>query len=140
MTATLDPAPTPGARLPDLVVTPTSRQLVRYAAATNDFYEAHYDLEFARAAGLPGVISHGLFKLALFGRAVTAWAGPDCFVREVSATYRGLDLVNEPFRVEAEVTEATTEDGLLVVTLEVRRISARGDRTTLGGAVVDVPA
>ena len=132
-------APAAGDRLPELVVTPTNRQMVRYAAASRDFYEAHYDLEFARAAGLPGVILHGLFKLALFGRAVSSWAGPDCFVREVAATYRGLDLVNQPFRVAPTVVEAITEEGLHVVTLELKGISAAGKETTLGTAVVDFP-
>jgi acyl dehydratase len=132
-------APAPGDRLPELVVTPTSRQLVRYAAASRDFYEAHYDLEFARAAGLPGVILHGLLKLALFGRAVSSWAGADSFIREVSASYRGLDLVNQPFRVAATVVEATTEEGLHVVTLELKGISAEGKETTQGTATVDFP-
>jgi acyl dehydratase len=131
--------PKVGDQLPDLVVTASSRQLVRYAAASRDFYEAHYDLEFARGAGLPGVILHGLFKLALFGRAVTSWAGADCFIREVGATYRGVDLVNEPFRVAATIVEATTEEGLHVVTLELKGISGRGADTTFGKAVVDFP-
>jgi 3-methylfumaryl-CoA hydratase len=129
----------PGQRIPDLVVTASTRQLVQYAAASRDFYEAHYDLEFARANNLPGVILHGLFKLALFGRAMTEWAGPDCFVRELSATYRGLDLVNEPFRVEASVVDATTDDGLHVVSLELKGVSAQGKPTTFGTGVVDFP-
>ena len=132
--------PAVGLHLPDLVVTPTSRQLVRYAAASRDFYEAHYDLDFARSVGLPGVILHGLFKLALFGRVVTSWAGPDCFLREVGATYKGTDLVNEPFRATAVVVEATTEEGLDIVTLELKGTSARGVDTTFGRAVVDIPA
>ncbi len=129
--------PEVGLRLPDLVVTSTSRQLVQYAAASRDFYEAHYDLGFARSIGLPGVILHGLFKLALFGRTVTSWAGPDCFLRELSATYRGTDLVNEPFRVAATVVQATTEEGLHVVTLELKGVSANGRESTFGKAVVD---
>ena len=133
-------APAAGQPIPDLVVVPTSRQLVRYAAASRDWYEAHYDLEFARQAGLPGVILHGLFKLALFGRAAVSWAGEDAFVRRVHATYRGLDLVNQPFRVTGQVVEATTEDGLHVVTLELKGVSAAGKETTLGGAEVDFPA
>lgn len=129
-----------GERLPDLVVTPTSRQLVRYAAASGDFYEAHYDLEFARAQGLPGVILHGLFKMALMGRAVTAWAGPDCFLRELTASYRGLDLVNEPFTVRSEIVEVTAEGDLQVVRLEVSGVSAGGACSTVGTALVDFPA
>src|SRR4030067_172968 len=99
----------PGLQLPPFVVTPTSRDLAIWAAATGDFYEAHYDLEYARSRGLPGVIVHGTLKLTYMGRAVTSWAGPECFVRRISATYRGMDLVNQPFTVRGEGTEVSRE-------------------------------
>lgn len=34
-------------------------QLVRFAGAVQDFNPIHYDEQFARAAGLPGVIAQG---------------------------------------------------------------------------------
>src|SRR5690606_1344011 len=43
---------------------PSSRDLVRYAVATDDLYEAQYDERYALAHGLPGVIVHGLLKMA----------------------------------------------------------------------------
>lgn len=128
-----------GAEIAPLVVVPSPRQVVRYAAATGDFYEAHYDNDYARAHGLPGVITHGLFKLAMFGRAVTGWAGPDAFVRALDADYRGLDLVGRPFRVEGTLTSVERDEGLWVVGLELRGISADGSTSTTGSAIVDYP-
>ena len=130
----------PGLAIPPLVVTPTPRDLVMWAAATGDFYEAHYDLDFARCHGLPGVIVHGTLKLAYFSRALTSWLGPNCFVRKISAEYRGMDLVNQPFTVQGEVTEVTGEAGLLVGTVRLTGVSADGNVSTRGMATFDLPA
>ena len=55
--------------------------LVRYAGASGDFNPIHWSERFANSVGLPGVIAHGMFTMALVGRAVTAWAGaPDAVV------------------------------------------------------------
>jgi len=45
-----------GMELPPLVKHPTTRQLVQYAGASGDYYEIHYDQEYARGNGLEGVI------------------------------------------------------------------------------------
>lgn len=128
-----------GAEISPLVTVPTSRQVVRYAAATGDFYEAHYDKDYAVAHGLPGTITHGLFKLAMFGRAVTGWAGQDAFVRALDADYRGLDRVGSEFRVQGTVTSVGQEGDLWVVSLELRGVSVDGSVSTTGSAVVDFP-
>ncbi len=129
----------PGMAMPALVVTPTSRDLVVWAAATGDFYEAHYDLEYCQSHGLPGVIVHGTLKLAYFARAITEWAGPNCFVRRISAEYRGMDLVNKPFTVRGEVTEVARDGDLLVATVRLTGVSADGAATTFGTATFDLP-
>jgi acyl dehydratase len=59
----------------------TRADLVRYAGASGDFNPIHWSERFATKVGLPGVIAHGMFTMALAGRAVTAWAGaPDAVV------------------------------------------------------------
>lgn len=49
----------------------------RYADASGDHNPIHLDDEVARAAGLPGVIVHGLASLAIAARIVLAAAGAD---------------------------------------------------------------
>ncbi|MBO0876028.1 MAG: MaoC family dehydratase N-terminal domain-containing protein [Pseudonocardia sp.] len=129
-------------RLPVLLeVTPTSRDLVRYAAATEDYYEAHYDDPFARSIGLPGVIVHGLLKLAFFARAAVEWGGPGTVLRELSGSYRGLDLVGRPFTVHGapapDTPDSSAPDGTTTLTLVGR--GADGAVTTTGNAVVELP-
>ena len=49
--------------------------LVAYAAASGDQNPIHQDEQVATEVGLPGVIAHGMFTLALAARAVAHWTG-----------------------------------------------------------------
>ena len=49
--------------------------LVRYAGASGDFNEIHWNERFAVAVGLPDVIAHGMFTMAQAIRLVTDWIG-----------------------------------------------------------------
>jgi acyl dehydratase len=53
----------------------TRATLVRYAGASGDFNEIHWNERVAREVGLPDVIAHGNLTMALAGRVLTAWAG-----------------------------------------------------------------
>jgi acyl dehydratase len=54
------PLPEAGSDLPPLRVSASRADLVRYAAASGDLNPIHWDHGAARAAGLPGVVVHGL--------------------------------------------------------------------------------
>jgi acyl dehydratase len=47
--------------------------LVRYAGASGDFNPIHWSDRVATSVGLPGVIAHGMYTMALAARAVEAW-------------------------------------------------------------------
>jgi acyl dehydratase len=47
--------------------------LVRYAGASGDFNEIHWNGRFAVEVGLPDVIAHGMFTMAEAVRVVTDW-------------------------------------------------------------------
>lgn len=59
--------------LPTQTFTVTRADLVRYAAASGDHNPIHQDEDVARAVGLPGVIAHGMYTMALAARALEAW-------------------------------------------------------------------
>ncbi|MFI6128064.1 MULTISPECIES: MaoC family dehydratase [unclassified Micromonospora] len=92
----------------------TRADLVRYAGASGDFNPIHWSDRTATGVGLPGVIAHGMFTMALVGRAVAGWAGaPDAvvdfgvrFTRPVVVpdTDEGTEI--EVAAVVKEVTEA----------------------------------
>ena len=64
-----------GTELPALTLRVPRSQLVRYAGASGDFNPIHWNERVATSVGLPGVIAHGMFTMALAGRAVTDWTG-----------------------------------------------------------------
>lgn len=53
----------------------TRDDLVRYAGASGDFNPIHWSDRVATAVGLPGVVAHGMYTLALASRALTGWVG-----------------------------------------------------------------
>lgn len=120
-----------------LSVAPSSRDLVRYAVATDDLYEGHYDQEFARSSGLPGVIVHGLLKLAWLARGVVEYCGPGSFVREISGSYRGIDLVGQTFTVWCADNMMAASDSNARQVL-VYGVSEGGTVSTMGTATVQL--
>ena len=60
-----------GDNIPEQRTTPDRFLTVRYAGASGDFNPIHWNERFATAVGLPNVIAHGMFTMALAGRAVS---------------------------------------------------------------------
>jgi acyl dehydratase len=69
-------------RIPDrpapLVAGPvTQTDIVRYQGASGDMQPIHHDVEVARAAGLPGPFSVGMYQAGLLGSFVAQWFGAE---------------------------------------------------------------
>ncbi|WFF01536.1 MaoC family dehydratase [Micromonospora sp. WMMD964] len=94
----------------------TRADLVQYAGASGDFNPIHWSDRVATKVGLPGVIAHGMFTMALVGRAVTEWAGaPDAVVEYGVRFTRPVVVPDDDQGTEIEVTakvREVTEDGL----------------------------
>ena len=64
-----------GTELPAKTFPVTRLDLVRYCGASGDFNVIHWNERVAKAVGLPDVIAHGMYTMAVAGRVVTDWAG-----------------------------------------------------------------
>ena len=119
----------PGERLPDLRVTPDRYLTVRYAGASGDFNPIHVDDEFARSAGLPGKILHGLWTMAQVARAQTEAAGGPDRLKRLAVQFRGMGVPEQEVVVSSTVRAVS--DGVAVVEAEARqgdtRIVRRGE-------------
>jgi acyl dehydratase len=123
-----------GDEIPELIKHPTTRQLVQYAGASGDFYEIHYDQEFARSVALPGVILHGLLKAGYLGQLITDWLGDRGTLKTFDVSYRGLDVPGQPYRCRGRVTRVDGDE----VELEIWGEDPEGKKTTVGTATVEL--
>jgi len=76
-----------GAELPAMTFVVTRADLVRYAGASLDFNPIHWSDRAAVKIGLPGVIAHGMYTMALAARALTTWAGDPAGVTDFSVRF-----------------------------------------------------
>ncbi len=99
----------------------TRADLVRYCGASGDFNVIHWSERLATQVGLPGVIAHGMFTMALVGRAVTHWAGaPDAVVDFSVRFSRPVPVPDTDEGTEVVVNgvvKEVTEDGLTKLSL-----------------------
>jgi acyl dehydratase len=120
----------PGEALPVQTYHVTRADLVRYAGASGDFNPIHWNDRTAANVGLPGVIAHGMFTMALAGRALVTWAADPAGVVEFGVRF------TRPVVVPDDETGATVEVRGLVKEITADEF-ARVDLTvTCGGEKV----
>jgi acyl dehydratase len=103
-----------GDAIPELHVTPDAGLTKRYAEASGDPNPIHTDPEFAKSAGLPGCILHGLWTMAQVARANAALAdGDPRALKRLSVQFRGMGVPEQEVVVTGTVKEA--DDGKVVV-------------------------
>jgi acyl dehydratase len=129
-----------GSEIPTLEKHPTTQQLVKYAGASGDFYQIHYDKDFALNNNLPGVIIHGALKNAFLGQMMTDFAGPEGWVRKLAVQYRGMDQPGAAVRCKGRVVKKYSDGPDRLVDCEIWLENAKGEKTTLGGATVVLPS
>ncbi len=98
----------------------TRADLVAYAEASGDHNPIHQDEEVALSVGLPGVIAHGMYTLALVGSAVAEWTG-GAEVVDLGAKFTSPVVVPAEGGAEVEVggTVKSVADGLVTLALQV---------------------
>ena len=129
-----------GQELPPLVKHPTTQQLVRYAGASGDFYQIHYDKDFAVGTGLPGVILHGALKNAFLGQLMTDWLGAAGTLTKLVVQYRGMDVPGDTLTCKGRVTKKYVQDGANYVDCEIWLENGQGEKTTPGSATAMLPS
>jgi acyl dehydratase len=112
-----------GAALPEQQFRVTRADLVRYAGASGDRNPIHWSDRVATSVGLPGVIAHGMFTMALAARAVDTWAGAPGRIRELGCKFTKPVVVpddDEGATVTITGTVAEVTDDTVRITLDVR--------------------
>ena len=88
----------------------TREDLAAYAVASGDHNPIHQDDEVARSVGLPGVIAHGMYTMALAARYVEEWVGHRGDVLSLGAKFTKPVPV-PPEGAEVEISGACDDAG-----------------------------
>ena len=128
-----------GMELPELKKNCSTQQLVLWAAGSGDFYQIHYDLEFAKSTGLDGLIVHGALKHAFLGQLLHDWIGNEGRIKRFGCSYRGMDVPNQDIMCRGKVVKKYEENGERLVDVQVWTENPEGKQTTPGTATVRLP-
>lgn len=128
-----------GDELPPLALPPLTREtLALYARASGDDNPIHVDVDFARSAGMPDVVAHGMLSMAWLGRLLTNWA-PQRELREFSVRFTALTCAGEQIVCTGRVTEKLERDGEQIVRVAVATANAAGEVKASGDAYLSLP-
>jgi acyl dehydratase len=102
--------------------TVTRADLIRYAGASGDFNPIHWSDRVSTSVGLPGVIAHGMYTLALASRALVTWVGDPAAVTSFGGRFTKPVVVpddDDGVQVEVAGVVKVVEDGLATIDLTV---------------------
>jgi acyl dehydratase len=109
-----------GDRLPAQDFPITRLDLIKYAGASGDFNPIHWNERFAKSVGLPDVIAHGMYTMAVAARVVTDWAGDPSALVDYAVRFTRPVVVPDPdgavLHVEGSVRDVR-DDGTVEVDL-----------------------
>jgi len=129
-----------GANIPALAKNATPRQLVMWAGASGDYYEIHYDKDFALKNMLPGIIIHGALKGAWLGQLLSDWVGDKGIIKKYGVSYRSMDIPGDNLTCTGKVTKKYVEGKDHLIEAEIWLQNSKGEKTTPGTAVVVFPS
>ena len=113
---------------------------MKYAGASGDYYQIHYDQSFAKNNDLEDVILHGALKNAFLGHLVTKWMGQDGDLKRLAVQYRGMDIPGTPVTAKGVVTKKYQDKSANLVDCDIWLENEKGEKTTPGSATVALPS
>jgi len=129
-----------GDPVPTLEKRPTRRQLVKYAGASGDYYEIHYDHHFAVNAGLKdGVIVHGLLTAGWLAQMLTDWLPSPTALKKFGASYRAMARPGDTIACQGKIIQKYVKDGEHLVDCEIYAENQRGEKCAVGTATAALP-
>jgi acyl dehydratase len=104
--------------------------LVQYAGASGDFNPIHTQESFAKLVGLPDVIAHGMYTMAIAARVVTDWVGDPGAVVEYGTRF------SKPVVVDSGEGASVAVSGEVTQKLEDRKVEVTLTAESAGSTVL----
>lgn len=119
--------------LPSRTFPVTRADLIAYAEASGDPNPIHQDPEIARSVGLPDVIAHGMYTLALAARYVDEQLGTPGRITELSAKFTRPVVVPEE-GTEVEISGEWRDEHTIALAVSCAGVTVLGNPVAVVGA------
>jgi acyl dehydratase len=119
---------------------PSARLVNPETNIEDNWASAHWDEYFARQSGIPRPYDEGPMRYDNLTHLVTDWMGDDAVLREIAVQLRAPTLLGDISWCTGEVVGKREDDGRKLVDLHIWITNQRQERTTVGKAVVELPA
>ena len=119
----------------------TREQLFAYADASGDHNPIHLNDDFARMAGLDGVIAHGMLSAAFLGQFVSAWARSlegKASVSRLKVRFSAMVRPGDVLTCKGVIKKIEQRDHQTHITLDTWAENQRGEKVTGGDAEVTI--
>ena len=123
----------------ELIAYPSKRLVNTETNVEDEWTAAHWDEYFAKFSGIPRPYDEGPMRYDDMTHLVTDWMGDDATLREITVTLRAPNLIGDLSWCTGKVAARRQEEGRSLVDLMLWITNQRGEKTTLGTAVVELP-
>ncbi|HBW34941.1 MaoC/PaaZ C-terminal domain-containing protein [Desulfosporosinus sp. BICA1-9] len=95
---------------------PSNMQIRQYAEASGDFNPIHLDDNYARQAGLKGVIAQGMLTMAQMAAMLTDWIGQEGWIAKLNVRFE--EVVRPGDKITCSGSIRVCSENTLVCDLE----------------------
>lgn len=126
-----------GEELTPLELLPDLEQVIKFCGFSWAFPRFFYDVDAARAQGMPGTLVPGPLKLGLLYRALDEWLDGRGWICQVRAAHRRPDITGRPVTIAGRVARVFDEKGRTRADVELAVINEEGQPSVRGFGVVE---
>ena len=111
----------------------TRHQLALYCGGSGDHNPVHVDSDFAKAAGMPDVIAHGMLSMGFMARLLARWV-PQSAVKSFGVRFQAITWVGDRISVSGRVVEVDADRRR--VRVEMQCVNQKAETTLRGEALI----
>ncbi|MDQ7096419.1 MaoC/PaaZ C-terminal domain-containing protein [Desulfosporosinus sp. PR] len=121
-------------RLPVRKWVPTAMQIRQYAEASGDFNPIHLDDNYARQAGLGGIIAHGMLSMAQVAAMLTDWIGEEGGITKLEVRFEQMVRPGDTILCSGFI-RARSEN---ILVCDLTALNERGEKVVSGLAHIAI--
>lgn len=129
-----------GTPIPNVVKKIDLLQLIRYSAATWNFYLLHLEREFAHKKGFRDASIHAPFYGAFLAAMMTRWAGDPGRLRKLNHAVKVMGFPGDTLNAKGTVVKKYRDGGENLVDCDIWVENQDGVKVGPGSATISLPS